>query len=214
MGDLLVQLTPAQAELDYVKPKIKAGEHYVATMKLDSPINVQSTKSFLKYWHQVEATEPEAILLEINSPGGMVSAGFLVSQAIEQSDAPVICIVDGLAASMALFIFQSCDVRVMTKRGLLMAHAPLIPNIQMSGDQSQFKQMYDRLHALTEMIIYQYTNKSKVSMEEMRKRCADGGEWWIGWEEAIKYGFANSISPGIRQTTRELRKNGIRLQKD
>lgn len=211
---LVAQFLNFTPEENYVKPKVKSGEHYVASMQLEGEIDVQSTKAFLKRLNQIEETKPEVIVIEFNSPGGMVGAGFLIAKAIEKIDIPVVCAVDGMAASMAYYILQSCDVRAMTKRSMLMAHAPLIPGIQMSGDQSKFKLMYERLHILTETMIYQYTFKTKISIEEMRKRCLNGGEWWMAWEEALKIGAVDAVIPSVKNLLTGFKKNGIQFDKN
>src|SRR3954466_93310 len=64
------------------------------------------------------------VLFEINSPGGDVDAGFALAKTIEDSPAPVVCVFDGEGMSMAFYILQSCALRLMTPRSLLLIHKP------------------------------------------------------------------------------------------
>jgi ATP-dependent protease ClpP protease subunit len=95
--------------------------HIVLSTEIDSEVAEQTVAIFTMI--NAEPDRFPAVLFEINSPGGSV-AGFRIAKALEDSEVPVVCVVDGLAASMAFYILQSCDTRLMTGHSLLMAHEP------------------------------------------------------------------------------------------
>lgn len=168
----------------YQAPKLKKGQHHVATIRFNSDVNQYSASTFIDYMDQINKAGAEAVVIEINSPGGRVDAGFEMSKVIENSQAKTVCVVDGDAVSMGYYILQSCDIRLMTKRSILMIHAPLLFNATVTGDQSRFKQIYEMMHALTEAMLDQFSKKTIVSLEAMRLKIADGKEWWVSWKEA------------------------------
>ena len=65
------------------------------------------------------------ILIYINSLGGEVESGRLIIKNLKLSGKETICIAK-TAMSMAMYIFQSCDVRYVVKSSLLMSHGMLL----------------------------------------------------------------------------------------
>jgi ATP-dependent protease ClpP protease subunit len=192
----------------YRPPILKPGQHHVGAIKLQGEINPRSASEFINALEQINDAKAEFIVVEINSPGGRVDSGFLMSRAIEDSKVPVVCVVEGQADSMAFYLLQSCDVRMMTKRSLLMAHSPLVNDLTVSGSESRFKQIYDRLHALTEAMIQHYVHKSKCSVDVMRARCANGGEWWMNYQEALSLEMVDFIAPDMKSVIKVLTDHG------
>lgn len=71
----------------------------------------------------LESSDP--IYLDIDSPGGSVLEGLRVIRAIEKAQyrgVPIICTVDGMAASMAMHILGSCSQRYAYRTSILMWH--------------------------------------------------------------------------------------------
>ena len=169
----------------YTKPNLKVGQHHVALVRFSSDVNQYSAAAFIDALDQVNKAKAEYIVLELNSPGGSVAAGFEMSLAMEKSNATVICVVDGMAASMGYFLLQSCDIRLMTKRSQLMIHEPKIMGAEVSGGQTEIHNLYELMHALTEAMIEQFAQRTVISVPEMRERIKDGKEWWVNWEEAL-----------------------------
>lgn len=78
----------------------------------------------------------DLIKVRINSPGGSVIDGMVILAAIACCKKPVDTYCDGIAASMAAIIMQAGRKRYMADAGLLMLHAPYIPNEDGSEDPS------------------------------------------------------------------------------
>lgn len=89
------------------------------------------------------------VILEINTDGGDVDAGFKLAKAIERAKKPVTCVVDGHAFSMGSYIFEACGRRVMTKRSILMIHEA---GMQASGHEADFLDAAAEVGALSSVI--------------------------------------------------------------
>lgn len=100
------------------------GKSPVYIIRLTGEVDEDTAKATIVSLAALREMHAEAVVLEINSEGGEVEAGFVIAKAIEDSQAPVHCVVDGEALSMAYFILQSCDTRSITPRSKLMAHNP------------------------------------------------------------------------------------------
>lgn len=135
------------------------------------------------------AVKPPAVVLHIDSPGGEYDAGFRLAKAIEDAPVPVICIVDGDAASMAFFVLQSCDSRIATPRSTLMIHeTALIGKIRRQDVGSLVRSMEVKNAALAQ----QCTKKAKISVTEFLAKIGQG-DWWMTPQEALTLGFLDAV---------------------
>lgn len=86
---------------------------------LKEEITEESADRIVSYLNK----NPGKVTIDIDSPGGQVGAGLMIIQAIQEHGAPVICKVDGKAASMAFVILESCTVREATDYSFFMGHS-------------------------------------------------------------------------------------------
>jgi ATP-dependent protease ClpP protease subunit len=184
----LAQVTGPAAQ-QYIPPKLSANEHHIGLIKFNTDVNNDSVLLTSDMIQQMNDAGAEGIVIVINSPGGSVSAGTRLAQAIEESKAPVICVVDSVAASMASFILESCKVRLMTKRASILIHEPSVSGWSLDGGQKDLKNAYEQMHALAEMMLNQYARRSKLTVDEIRKHIENGQDWWLLWQEALNDGF-------------------------
>lgn len=163
-------------------------------MEFTGPVNSQSAGALIMAIESLNARvePPSAIYLEINSPGGGIDSGFLVSKAIEQSKVPVVCIVDGMAASMAFYILQSCHVRAMTPRSIIMIHRSKI-GADMVGQADIFS-IAGELAARDQGIIEHIAARMKTPKSEISSKIAQG-DWWMSAESALAAGAVDIILP-------------------
>ena len=184
----------------------EAPKEDVVHIKFNTDVNGLSALIAIGLIDRGAAVGAKAILLELDTPGGSVKAGFRLSKAIENSPVPVICVVDGEADSMGFYILQACDVRLMTKRSVLMAHQPQIGG-EMYGPKEQWKNWADALKALEWAMIEHMVAKMKITSEEMAKRIEGGQMWWFDWREAIHTGAVDGTVQSVRAVLNDL-KNG------
>jgi ATP-dependent Clp protease protease subunit len=166
-------------------PKHPTPKYDVVTLKLDGEVDDLSI-DLLRGDLKKAQDKADTIILEINSPGGEVNAGFELARDIEDSEVPVICVVDFEAASMAAYILESCKVRIMTKRSSLMIHEPAV-NGQMSGGQTNWRNVADWMKATTKGMAEHFAARLNVTVPEILERIKGGAMWWMDWEEAVKF---------------------------
>jgi len=146
------------------------------------------------------------VLFEINSPGGSVDAGFKIAKAIENSPAKVVCVVDGEADSMAFYILQSCDMRIMTYRSILMAHEPAV-GIKGYGKSDDWKkrgqELADMLAVLTRAFNHHCSQRLTISYDEYSKR-VHNTEYWIDDDEATAIGAIDMAVVSVKQVEKML----------
>mgnify|MGYP000472424908 FL=1 len=132
----------------------------------------------------------EEIKVYINSPGGSVSAGFAIVDAINRCRCDVSTICTGMAASMGAFIL-SCGTkgkRFATPLSEVMIHQPLggaqgqASDIQLAAEH--ITKVKNRLHR----ILSENTGQNIKTISQDCDR-----DFWMGADEALKYGIIDGI---------------------
>ena len=114
----------SQPKLVSVKP-VEPAKHLIAQLTFSADVTEESVDAAIKFLNEAQAQDGlEAVVIELNSDGGSVTDGFRLAREIEKSRVPVICVVEGSAASEGFYLLQSCTERYMTKRSMLMIHYP------------------------------------------------------------------------------------------
>ena len=170
-------------------------------LKLQGVIDDTMSNNVLAAFAAIEITKPPAVLFEIDSPGGSVAAGFAIAKAIEESSVPVICVVDGSAYSMAFYVLQSCDIRSMTDRSVLMAHEPSVMTI-VNGKAANWRklgiELSQMLEALTKAMNHHCSRRLNISYEDYSKRVYDT-EWQMASEEALSVAAVDHVVISVRE---------------
>ena len=131
---------------------------------------------------------PEPIYIVINSPGGSVFAGATVIEAIEAAKGPVNTICVQMCASMAAFIFEHGDERMMFSRSMLMFHPAS------AGLQGELDKMVSYLTAVQNFVrrIEKYVaDRVGISLAQYKAMAAK--ELWLDSDAAIRGRFADKI---------------------
>lgn len=134
---------------------------------------------------------PGPARININSPGGGVFAAYDMFAAIEKHG-DVTCVVDGMAASAAFAVLQSCQHRTMTARSLGMAHDAAIGGL-IGGQSLLFRNIAERLRVISEAMAHQVCQRATMPYAACRSMFADGREHWVTAQEALAEGFADSV---------------------
>lgn len=137
--------------------------------------------------------QPVFVILEIDSGGGEFDAGFALAKAIENSRVPVVCIVDGEAASMAFYVLQSCAVRSMTARSTLMWHGVSLAGIE-SMNIVQMAAFQNRIETMNKASLAHVSKRLKISKEEVAAKIAQH-DWWFASDEALAIGAIDTVIP-------------------
>lgn len=132
---------------------------------------------------KLEACRGSPVVVEINSPGGSIFGALEIQKAIERHDRPVYCVVDGMAASAAFVTLQSCDVRFMTERSVLMAHHA---SSSAAGQSHEVDNVAAALKAIDRALVLQCSHRMKMSPDEFESHVSGGREWWMSVDDAIQ----------------------------
>ena len=142
-----------------------------------------------------ESDEP--VTLYINSPGGEVSAGLMIYDAIQGSSLPINIICTGLAASMAAIILAGGQKgrRYILPHSKVMIHEPLISN-GVGGSATSIKNISDSIMETRKVlneILSKHTGKSSKEIDK-----ATSFDNTMNAEDAIKFGLCDSITTKIQ----------------
>lgn len=163
-----------------------------------SEVSEESVGRFQKFLAAAQTAGAKAVMLELNSPGGDPAAGHEMTRAIEMSPIRVVCVADGIVASAAMYIYQSCDTRYMTKRTILVTHNIHLAHREGTEDHGVItidtaQDMADSLRVASVAFAEQILHRAKnISMSEYQKKVAHV-DWMLGWEEALHYGFIDRV---------------------
>jgi ATP-dependent Clp protease protease subunit len=139
----------------------------------------------------LEAEDPEKdIMLYINSPGGLVTAGMAIYDTMNYIKAPVSTIVIGMAASMAAVLLAAGEKgkRIALPNAEIMIHQPL------GGTQGQATDII--IHA--EQILKTKDKLTKIiaqcsNVDEEKVRQDMERDHYLSAEEALEYGLIDNI---------------------
>lgn len=185
----------------------EASKPCVVHYRLNAPVNGQSVETAIAWLDMAEREEATVFVLEINTPGGNVFAGFELAKRIERSKVPVACVVDGMAASMGFYLLQSCPVRAMTRRSVLMTHEPSI-SADVSGPPNEWKSVAETLRALRDAMAWYCNRRLTTTLEEYHARTDGGLTWWFTFVDAKKYHAVDVAVDSVEEVIEELSKPG------
>lgn len=129
------------------------------------------------------------IHLRINSPGGEVFAAQAMAQAIREHPANIIAHVDGYAASAASWLALVCDEVQISEGGYFMIHKAMTIAW---GNADEFKKQVDLLQKIDATLVAAYAKETGQDAAQIADWMA--AETWFNAEEAVQYGFADSIA--------------------
>jgi ATP-dependent Clp protease protease subunit len=177
-------------EVKLIRPEGVA--HWVPILKLNSDFSDELAHNLSSMIRQANEQRADAIIIEIDSPGGKVDAGFELAKAMRASKARITCVVSGMAASMAYYTLQNpeCTTRLMTEEGYAMIH-PVRAGA--TGYEKDVNNTISRLHVLDQVILRHETKRMKLSYEQVHAKIDRGVEWWFESHEAMAIGAIDAI---------------------
>lgn len=96
---------------------------------LDSKITEDEADRIIKSIRRLNTQdESKEIILYINSKGGIIIDGMHIYDAIKDSKAPVTCVIEDKAISMAVIVLQACKTRKAHKNSRILIHNIRIGN--------------------------------------------------------------------------------------
>ncbi len=141
----------------------------------------------------LEAQDPgKEITLYINSPGGVVTAGMVIYDAMQMIKSPVATVCIGLAASMGSIILSGGEKgkRSIWPSGRVMIHQPSIGRLsgQASDLEIQAREI-QRIKDMSAKILAENCGKSFDQVTDDFDR-----DYWMHAQESLEYGIVDAIS--------------------
>lgn len=131
------------------------------------------------------------ITVVINSPGGSVSAGFAILDAMDAAESEIITVCTGMAASMGAFL-AACGgakgKRFITKNAEMMIHQPLGGAYGQSSDVQVTANHLAKTKKKMVQMIAAAAGKSEETVEADIDR-----DYWLDAKEAVEYGLADAV---------------------
>jgi len=161
---------------------------------LTDVIDAGLMNKIIQEMYALDTLNHKPIVLAINSPGGSVSAGMAIIDAMRAVKSPVITFVTGQACSMAAIISVCGNKRFMTQNSIWMAH-PMSAGVI---DYTTF--MRDRMKGLDlfERIMDDVLKKqTKLTAEEIAS--TSRGEMWLTSQECLKKGIVDAVILGEKR---------------
>lgn len=131
----------------------------------------------------------EPIYVVINSPGGSVFHGAAVIEAMESARGPVHTICVSFCASMAAFIFEYGDERMMFNRSMLMFH-PASTSLG-SGELDKMVSQLTAIQKYIRRIEEHVAMRVGISFDDYKYK--SGVEIWLDSASAIEKKFADKV---------------------
>jgi ATP-dependent Clp protease, protease subunit len=157
-------------------------------------VNDQSAKEIVDQLLYLEAVDPgKEITLYINSPGGVVTSGMIVYDAMKMLKSPVTTVCMGLAASMGSIILSggTKGKRLIWPSGKVMIHQPSIGG-HLQGQASDIaihaKQILKTKRMGAEILAENCGKSLDVLLEDFER------DYWMDAEESIKYGIVDGLA--------------------
>ncbi len=131
----------------------------------------------------------------IDSPGGSISDGLTMYDALRAHSAMVTTNVIGTAASMASVLMLAGDVRQIAENGRVMVHRA---NGGVAGTHEEIQRYSQILKQFEDRIVGLYTERTAQSEKDVRAMMNTMVGTWLFGEQAVKKGFATVVTKGTK----------------
>ncbi len=157
---------------------------------LDTEINAQTASAIIAQLEYLNKKSNDDIWLYINSPGGSVSAGLAIVDAMNRCKCDISTVCTGCAASMASII-SACGTkgkRYITPYAEIMIHQPLGG---ISGQASDIERAANHISSTKLLLMKILSDMTGQSQEKITADC--DRDSYMNAEEAVSYGIADKI---------------------
>lgn len=156
---------------------------------LYGPVNSICARQINKQLATLDSLDSESpIILNINSGGGSITDGFSIVDSIRTTQAPVVTLVSGIAASMAGIISIAGYKRLITANAYWMGHEMACGGYDYLSKAKDRNKFYERLWDQLTEHLKKYTRLSLEDLDKLQR-----GELWLGAKECQEKGVADAI---------------------
>ena len=157
---------------------------------LNGPVEPMSSWAIVTQLRYLDSKSSDDIFLFINSPGGSVSDGLAIYDAIKALRADVVTVATGMAASMGAFLLASGakGKRYVTPEADIMIHQPLGGVQGQATDISLVADQIQKTKAKIAKIMASQCGKTvKKITADMERDC------WMDANKAVEYGIVDKV---------------------
>ena len=157
---------------------------------LDKEINASVASEIIVQLEYLDAREKADITMYINSPGGVVSAGLAIIDAMNRCRSDIVTVCTGCAASMASVIC-ACGTkgkRRITKLAEIMIHQPLGG---ISGQASDIERAANHIAETKRLLMELLAEKTGQTVERITADC--DRDSYMNAEQSVEYGLSDEI---------------------
>jgi ATP-dependent Clp protease, protease subunit len=173
------------------EPKRVTGNPVVISQRIidiSGGIGFDPMKKAQKEVLELASQGDEPIWLRINSPGGSVDAGLILIDTMRAVKAPIHCIVESSAYSMAAIILTYCDKRYGMPHATFMLHEA---SYGTAGDDPSNRSKIDFLTKYLDRLHEEIARNIKMDPKKYRARIRDA--WWLLADEAKSIGLIQEV---------------------
>lgn len=142
-----------------------------------------------KFCKELAQLNVKRLDVRINSPGGSVTDGIAIYNALKRHTAQVTTYIDAEAASIASVIALAGKRCVMAENAVYMIHDPWAV---VSGSANDLRKEANVLDTFKSILVNAYVEKSGMSEDEVSRLMTE--ETWMTAEEAMAAGFVDEIA--------------------
>lgn len=174
------------------KEELATNKHhqlYIFNAAIDDRSAIHCMLQLMNWDRLDESPEMEIIF---NSPGGNILDGLLLYdyvQTLVRKGKKVTTTAYGMAASMAAVLLQAGSHRAMGQESWLMIHEA---SLTTGGKLAEVEDTYTWTKRLQERLVRIFSERSKISPEELRERWSRK-DWWMDSSEALSLGFVDEV---------------------
>lgn len=170
-----------------LRPVARTGD--TADVYVEGEIGDRSGTTAASFREQLtQARGAKTLRVHFNSPGGVVTEGMAIYNALRAHSAKKIGIVEGLAASIASVILMGCDEIKIAKGAFIMIHNP---HVVLQGGADDLRKGAEDLDKMRGEILDAYEARTGIERGKLEKLVDE--ETYFTAEEAVKEGIADSI---------------------
>lgn len=194
----MAEVNVQKAEFDLLETQINLDYQLSGEYSFFEGVNRKSVKSLMRTMRIWNKYKPNGDwVINLNSVGGSVSHGSALFDEIYSrskrggGNHHVTIKVRGLAASMAGILLQAADDRVIGQSSQIMIHESQGGVIGGHSDILQEADWHNRW--LDYMVDVFLSRTDKITRAQLLRKIANGRQWYLSADEALKYGFVDRI---------------------
>lgn len=138
--------------------------------------------------------DSDVINLHIDSPGGSITDGIAIYNALRAHPAQVDVYIDGIAASIASIIMLAGDNRYIPENASVFLHLPMVSTLQMPNRQD-LEETADMLDKFERVLTNTYVKHTGASEETVRG-WLESEAWFFG-QDAVDAGLATEVIDSV-----------------